>query len=89
MGMEIVFSSVVIGSTLAIMTNVLPINSIAGFGTIEAGWTVGYMMLGFDRNIAIFSAFLVHFCILFCALFYGLLGYLYQFAADRKKGKYA
>ncbi len=78
MGIGIGILSVVIGSTLAILTNVLPVNSVAGFGTIEAGWTVGYMMLGYDKDVAISSAFLVHFFILFCALFYGLLGYSYQ-----------
>lgn len=78
MGIEIGVLSVVIGSTFAVLTNVLPIHGVAGFGTIETGWTIGYMMLGFDKDIAISSAFLVHLFILFCALFYGLLSYGYQ-----------
>ena len=78
MGIQIGIMSVVIGSTFAVLTNVLPIHGIAGFGTIETGWTIGYMMLGFGKDAAISSAFLVHLFILFCALFYGLLSYVYQ-----------
>jgi len=85
MGIRIDLLSVIIGSTLAILTNVLPVNSIAGFGTIEAGWTIGYMMLGYNKDVAISSAFLVHLFILFCALFYGLLGYIYQLIRNNSR----
>jgi uncharacterized membrane protein YbhN (UPF0104 family) len=85
MGIEINLLSVIIGSTFAVLTNVLPIHGIAGFGTIETGWTIGYMMLGFGKDIAIASAFLVHLFILFCALFYGLLGYCYQFIGREQR----
>lgn len=89
MGIDIGILSVIIGSTFAVLTNVLPIHGIAGFGTIEAGWTIGYMMLGYDKNVAISSAFLVHLLILFCALFYGLLGYIYQIIWNNSRKRVA
>lgn len=89
MGIQIDILSVVIGSTLAILTNVLPINSIAGFGTIEAGWTLGYMMLGYHKDVAISSAFMVHLFILCCALFYGLLCYIYQLIRNNNRKRVA
>ena len=48
------------GSSLAGMTNVLPINGLAGFGTQEAGWVLGFGLLGVDRDLALATGVGVH-----------------------------
>lgn len=48
------------GSSLAVMTNVLPINAMAGFGTQEAGWVLGFEFLGVERELALSTGVAVH-----------------------------
>ena len=36
----------VFGSSLAVMANLLPVNGMAGLGTQETGWTLGFGLLG-------------------------------------------
>jgi len=69
----ITYWGTIIGSTFAVLTNILPIHGVAGFGTIETGWTVGYMLLGIPKQVAIGSGFLMHLFVLFSALVYGLI----------------
>ncbi len=38
----------------------LPIHSLAGFGTYEAAWTLGFTQLGFTKELAILSGFATH-----------------------------
>ncbi|MFQ5645929.1 MAG: lysylphosphatidylglycerol synthase transmembrane domain-containing protein [bacterium] len=76
-GIELSFFSVVIGSTFSILANVLPVNGLAGFGTMEASWTVGYMLMGVSKQAAIASAFYVHIFVLAGAVIYGIIGLLF------------
>lgn len=57
---DLTFHESVLGATAAVLTNILPINSIGSFGTMEAGWAGGYYLLGVDKNRAIISAFTYH-----------------------------
>ena len=49
------FWQVVMGATLSIYTFVLPINVISG--PMEASWTIGFVMVGIDKNAALASGF--------------------------------
>ncbi|MFW6366998.1 MAG: lysylphosphatidylglycerol synthase transmembrane domain-containing protein [Spirochaetota bacterium] len=57
---ELSYFQSVLGSTAAVLTNVLPINSFGSFGTMEAGWVGGYYLVGIGKNVAILSAFTYH-----------------------------
>lgn len=46
--------------TFAALASVLPVNSLGSFGTQEAGWTAGLMLLGYDASTAITSGFATH-----------------------------
>ncbi len=48
------------GSTGQILANVLPVNSFGSFGTLEAGWAGGYMLVGMNRQDAITTGFGYH-----------------------------
>lgn len=50
----------VLGSTLAMLTNVLPVNGVGSFGPFEGGWAAGFLVLGFSRQFAFESGFVVH-----------------------------
>lgn len=67
------FPDSLVGSTLLHLTALLPINTIAGAGAWEAGWTAGYMIAGLDEVAAFASAVGSHVAIFaFIALVGGL-----------------
>lgn len=59
-GIDIGFIQSVAGSTGGVLTNVLPINSFGSFGTLEAGWTGGFLLVGMNEHDAIFTGFGYH-----------------------------
>jgi len=71
-----IFQSV-LGSTAAVLTNVLPINSFGSLGTLEAGWVGGYLLVGIDKNSAIISAFTYHIINIIIAAMLALLSKLF------------
>jgi uncharacterized membrane protein YbhN (UPF0104 family) len=62
----------VLGATFAVLSKALPLGTIGGFGTHEAGWTVGFMLVGLEREVAIASGFAVNILTLLASLFFGL-----------------
>ncbi|MFB3885837.1 MAG: lysylphosphatidylglycerol synthase transmembrane domain-containing protein [Thermodesulfobacteriota bacterium] len=68
-GMNISFLKVVFGSTIAVIANALPISGIGNWGTLEAGWAAGFLMVGLSKEKAISSGFGVHIVIfLICSM---------------------
>lgn len=68
-GVEISFLKVVFGSAIAVIANALPISGIGNWGTLEAGWTAGFLIVGLSKEEAIATGFGVHILIfLVCAL---------------------
>ncbi len=59
-GIEISFLKVVFGSTIAVIANALPISGIGNWGTLEVGWTAGFLMVGLSKEKAIATGFGVH-----------------------------
>jgi hypothetical protein len=60
MGIPMDFTAVLFASTFAIFTTVLPVQGVGGFGTLEAGWTVGFVAAGLAQDVAISSGFGYH-----------------------------
>lgn len=71
------YMPVVFASSFVIFTTVLPIQGIGGFGTVEGGWVIGFMLVGLNEATAISSAFGFHICMLAYTLFLGLSGFLF------------
>jgi uncharacterized protein (TIRG00374 family) len=68
-GIEVPFTKMVLGSTVAVIGNALPISGIGNWGTLEAGWTVGFLMVGLSKEKAITTGFGVHIIIfIVCAM---------------------
>lgn len=83
------FWKTILGITGAEMTSVLPIKGLADFGTWESAWTLAFMLMNFDRNLAILSGIGIH---LITSLFEYSLGFLsililaVPYFKKRKKG---
>ncbi len=73
---------VVLGTSA--LTTVLPIHSIGGIGTYEAGWIGAFIIMGMSRKIAVTMAFLFHMVLL---LFSVLLGVPSYFIVPLRSGR--
>ncbi len=73
----ITFWETVLGTTFSELASSLPIYGFAGFGTIEGGWTLGFLLIGFKKEEVIAGAFCFHVLLLSFALILGLLGFLF------------
>ena len=68
-GIEISFTKMILGSTVGVIANALPISGIGNWGTLEAGWAVGFIMVGLSKEKAIATGFGVHIIIfIVCAI---------------------
>jgi len=74
MGINLTFEIVILASTFTVLTTILPIQGIAGFGTIEGGWTIGFLGLGVAKDVAISSGFSYHIIFLLYSLILGCWG---------------
>lgn len=59
-GIDLSFLPVVFGTSMGSFANVLPINSIGSFGSLEAGWTAGFTMIGIPMDRALAVGFVLH-----------------------------
>lgn len=76
MGYPMAFPLVILCSTLANLGFILPLYSFGGFGTLEAGWTVGCLMAGFSKEMGMASGFSFHVLVLFYVSVMGVYGLL-------------
>jgi uncharacterized membrane protein YbhN (UPF0104 family) len=74
MGYPMQFLLVIFCSTLASLGMLLPLYSFGGFGTLEAGWTVGCVMAGFSKEMGMASGLSFHIIVLGYVLLMGLYG---------------
>ncbi len=72
-GIEISFLKVVFGSTIAVLANALPISGIGNWGTLEAGWAAGFLMVGLSKEKAIATGFGVHIVIFVVCVVMGFI----------------
>lgn len=70
------FAEACFGSSLAVLTNLLPVNGLAGFGTQEAGWVFGFVALGVPHDQALATGMGVHLVQLADTAALGLLAHL-------------
>ncbi|GEM_PF-604071 len=76
LGYPLSYWKVVVGTSASELTTVLPIHSIGGVGTYEAGWTGAFILMGMARGEAVATAFLFHMTLLLFSVVLGLPAYL-------------
>lgn len=64
------------GTSLAILTSLVPLSAFANFGTLETGWVLGFGALGVDRSLASATGFGTHVVQILNVVIFGLLGHL-------------
>lgn len=74
--MPVDLARTVLGSTAAVVTGFLPIGGIGSFGTLEAGWALGFALVGLARDKAVASGFGVSLTTFIYSAILGLLGWI-------------
>ena len=64
------------GSSMAMLTSLVPISAFANFGTLEAGWVLGFGLLGVPRDLALETGAGLHLVQLANVVALGVLGHL-------------
>jgi len=77
LGLETTITNLIVGATFAVLSKAIPFISIGGLGAHEAGWTVGFMLVGFDRTTAISSGFAVNLLIIMSSILLGIWSLAY------------
>ena len=68
-GIDVSSTKLILGSTIAVIGNALPVSGIGNWGTLEAGWAAGFLMVGLSKEKAIATGFGIHILIFVaCAL---------------------
>lgn len=76
LGLNLNFWQIIFVSSFPLFSLILPIQGIAGFGNIEGSWTLGFMILGIPKVLAVSSGFILHFIILIYTFILAFLGYV-------------
>ncbi len=75
-GMEFGLAFIILGSTFAALTNIIPVPSVANLGIYESAWALAFISLGLGKETAIASGFAVHIIVLlYVALLSGMAMY--------------
>lgn len=75
LGVSVEFWEVVFAATVMFVMVSLPIQGLAGFGTLETGWAAGFILVGLDKEVAISTGFAFHIILLAYTVTLGFLGY--------------
>jgi hypothetical protein len=57
---HVTYWMIVLGTTAAELTTVLPVHGVGGFGTYETAWAGAFFLLGFTKELAIKTALSFH-----------------------------
>lgn len=73
---EVTFAEATLGAGLAMATSLLPLSAFANFGTLEAGWVLGFHAMGVEPSVAYATGIGLHVVQVANAVLLGLLGHV-------------
>ncbi|MDZ4774289.1 MAG: lysylphosphatidylglycerol synthase transmembrane domain-containing protein [Planctomycetota bacterium] len=73
---ELSYAELAFGSALAIVTSLVPISAFANFGTLEAGWVIGFELLGVPRDLGAATGLGLHVVQVALCVAVGIVGHL-------------
>jgi len=74
LGLELSITLIILGTTFAIFTSIVPVPSIGSFGVYEGLWTISFVALGFPKETAIATGFAIHIIFIVYFVFLGSIG---------------
>ncbi len=83
------FGLVVVGATFASLAKALPFITVGGFGAHEAGWTIGFSLVGMPVATAIASGFAVNILTLLMSVVFGGAALIFMSAQEKRAAQAA
>jgi uncharacterized protein (TIRG00374 family) len=75
-GIFVTVNEIVIGSAIASLTQFIPVGTLGNFGSMEAGWTVGFVMVGVDMRSALNSGLVMHLMVFSYSILLAIVSWL-------------
>jgi glycosyltransferase 2 family protein len=88
-GVGLPYGLVVVGATFASLAKAVPFITVGGFGAHEAGWTVGFSLVGMPVSIAIASGFAVNILTLLMSVVFGGAALILMVVQEKRIGRTA
>ncbi|PPS40920.1 lysylphosphatidylglycerol synthase transmembrane domain-containing protein [Chroococcidiopsis sp. TS-821] len=85
LGFSMSLSEVVLGSSLANLTQLLPVGTLGNIGTLEAGWVFGFTLLGYDSYRTLTAGIVMHVIVILIAGIYGVLSWVSLFISSARR----
>ncbi|MCB9555660.1 MAG: flippase-like domain-containing protein [Deltaproteobacteria bacterium] len=82
---EVTVAQAILGTTASIVSGFLPIGGIGSFGALEAGWTLGFTLVGLSPTVAVATAFGYSLSTLAFAAILGVVGWLALSSIERRR----
>ncbi|OKH25337.1 lysylphosphatidylglycerol synthase transmembrane domain-containing protein [Chroogloeocystis siderophila] len=76
LGFSMSLSEVILGSSLANLTQLLPVSTLGNIGTLEAGWVFGFTLLGYDSYHTLTAGIVMHIIVILIAGIYGVFSWV-------------
>lgn len=73
-GYEITFNHIILGASVSNLTSILPVSSFGNFGTMEVGWAMTFIAMGYSKEVAIASGFGVNMFTFVSIVIFGGIG---------------
>lgn len=86
-GLPTPFTLVVVGSTFGVLAKALPFVTVGGFGAHEAGWAVGFGLVGMETGLAIASGFAVNILTVTASAVFGVGALIFMRWQERTEGQ--
>lgn len=81
MGIKVALPLFLLASTFFLMTSIIPVQGIGGFGTMEGGWAISFIAVGMTKDVAISSGIIMH----IISIIYLILLFIIGFAGLHEK----
>ena len=83
-GLGMDYPLVVVGATFAMLAKAVPLVTVGGFGAHEAGWAVGFGLVGMTGQLAIASGFAVNILTLLASVLCGGPALLFMWVQNKR-----
>jgi len=84
-GVYLSLTKVVLGATGCVFSNLLPINAVGSIGTLEAGWAIGFTLIGLSKSLAVSTGFGAHILLILHGAILSLFAWSYLVYTKNRK----
>lgn len=85
LGWTLPIPAIFLGSTLSLLTTLLPVQGLAGLGTTEGAWTAAFVALGVAASEAATAGFVLHGLQILLFVGWGLVGLVFYVRSGRTR----